>query len=82
MSYQEYLEWADEDVHAEWVDGKVIVHKPPTSLHQALIEANVPSVLVELPEVEHGFDANPFRRLSPAAQAAEYDIARFLALMV
>ncbi|MBN1312726.1 MAG: alpha/beta hydrolase [Anaerolineae bacterium] len=51
-------------------------------LHRALVEADVPSVLVELPEVEHGFDANPFRRLSPAAQAAEHDIERFLGLMV
>ena len=21
MSYEEYLAWADEDVHAEWVNG-------------------------------------------------------------
>lgn len=25
MSYEEYRAWADEDVHAEWVDGEVIV---------------------------------------------------------
>ncbi|MBN1428407.1 MAG: alpha/beta hydrolase [Anaerolineae bacterium] len=50
-------------------------------LHLALVEAGVPSVLVELPGVDHGFDINPFRRLSPAAQVAEYDIERFLALM-
>ena len=21
--------WADEDIHAEWVNGEVIVHMPP-----------------------------------------------------
>jgi acetyl esterase/lipase len=51
-------------------------------LHRALVEANVPSVLVELPGVEHGFDVHPFRRMSPAAQAADYAIERFLGLMV
>jgi Uma2 family endonuclease len=37
MSYEEYLDWADEDVHAEWVNGEVIVHMPPKKLHQALV---------------------------------------------
>ncbi len=26
MTYAEFLEWADEDVHAEWINGEVIVH--------------------------------------------------------
>lgn len=34
MSYGEYLAWAGEDVHAEWVDEEVIVHMPATDLHQ------------------------------------------------
>ena len=29
MSYAEYLAWAHEDIHAEWVNGEVIVHMPP-----------------------------------------------------
>ena len=29
MSYEDYLQWADEDVHAEWVDGEVIIQMPP-----------------------------------------------------
>ncbi|MCL5995272.1 MAG: Uma2 family endonuclease [Chloroflexi bacterium] len=37
MSYEEYLQWAGEDIHAEWVDGEVIVHMPPTDLHQATL---------------------------------------------
>lgn len=37
MSYDEYVEWADEDVHAEWVDGEVIVHTPPKEVHQRIV---------------------------------------------
>jgi Uma2 family endonuclease len=37
MSYEEYLAWADEDVHAEWVDGEVIVQAPPKEPHQRVV---------------------------------------------
>jgi Uma2 family endonuclease len=37
MSYEEFLAWADEDVHAEWVDGEVIVHMPPKEPHQRVV---------------------------------------------
>jgi Uma2 family endonuclease len=37
MSYEEYLAWADEDVHAEWVDGEVVVQMPPKEPHQRVI---------------------------------------------
>lgn len=50
-------------------------------LHYALQEAGAVSVLIELPNTGHGFDV-VFPRLSPAAQAATYDVERFLALMV
>lgn len=36
MSYEEFLEWADEDTHAEWVDGEVIVFMPKPR-HQDLV---------------------------------------------
>ncbi|HEX6385593.1 MAG TPA: Uma2 family endonuclease [Anaerolineae bacterium] len=35
MSYEEFLEWADEDTHAEWVDGEVIVFMPAKDFHQS-----------------------------------------------
>jgi Uma2 family endonuclease len=38
MTYEEFLAWANEDVHAEWVDGEVIVHMPPKDPHQTLVE--------------------------------------------
>jgi Uma2 family endonuclease len=34
MSYDEFMDWVDEDIHAEWVDGEVIVYMPATDLHQ------------------------------------------------
>ncbi len=50
-------------------------------LHQLLRTAGVPSVLVEFPNSDHAFDL-VLPRISPAAQAATYDVERFLALMV
>jgi len=38
MSYEEFLEWADEDTHAEWVDGEVIVFMPAKPIHQSTLE--------------------------------------------
>lgn len=37
MSYEEFLAWVDEDTHAEWVDGEVIIFIPPLDRHQALV---------------------------------------------
>jgi Uma2 family endonuclease len=37
MSYEEYLAWADEDIHAEWVNGEIIVHMPPNIQHQRVV---------------------------------------------
>ena len=50
-------------------------------LHKALRAAGVPSVYVELPESDHAFDLF-FTRVSPAFQAALYDVERFLAILV
>jgi len=50
------------------------------ALHRALVAAGRPSVLVELPQVEHAFDMVGLQ-LSPPAQAALYDVERFLALV-
>lgn len=36
MSYEAFLEWADEDTLAEWVDGRVILMSPPSDRHQDL----------------------------------------------
>lgn len=37
MSYEEYLDWCDDEVgHGEWVDGEVIVFEMPGLFHQRL----------------------------------------------
>jgi acetyl esterase/lipase len=51
------------------------------ALHHKLVAAGVPSVYVEFPQTEHGFDL-ALPRYAPAAHAALYDVERFLALMV
>jgi hypothetical protein len=35
--YKEFLEWADEDTLAEWVDGEVEMRSPASRRHQALV---------------------------------------------
>jgi Uma2 family endonuclease len=34
MTYEEFLDWADEDTLAEWVDGEVIMASPANKEHQ------------------------------------------------
>ncbi|PKO22120.1 MAG: hypothetical protein CVU38_11155 [Chloroflexi bacterium HGW-Chloroflexi-1] len=34
MTYEEFLTWADEDTHAEWVDGEVVMYSPAGDQHQ------------------------------------------------
>ena len=38
VTFEEFLEWLDEDIHAEWVDGAVIMMSPASDQHQDLIE--------------------------------------------
>lgn len=37
MTYDEFLEWVDEDTLAEWVDGKVVMTSPASARHQYLV---------------------------------------------
>ncbi|MGC9468775.1 MAG: alpha/beta hydrolase [Anaerolineae bacterium] len=46
-------------------------------LHAALVTAGRPTLLVELPQVEHAFDMIALQ-ISPPAQAALYEVDRFL----
>lgn len=34
MTYEEFLDWADEDTYAEWVDGEVELMSPASENHQ------------------------------------------------
>lgn len=51
-----------------------------SALHRKLQEVGIPSVYVEFPRTDHAFDLL-LPESSPAAQAAMYDVDRFLALM-
>lgn len=37
LTYEEFLEWCDEDTWAEWVNGEVIVLSPASDRHQDLV---------------------------------------------
>ena len=36
MSYEEFLDWLDEDTFAEWEDGKVVLMSPVSRRHQLI----------------------------------------------
>ncbi len=38
MTYEEFLEWADEDTLAEWVDGVVVMTSPASLRHQEVMD--------------------------------------------
>jgi acetyl esterase/lipase len=61
-------------------DVYVSIRGSELALHRKLQEAGVPSVYVEFPRTDHAFDMF-LPEVSPAAQAAMYDVDRFLALM-
>jgi Uma2 family endonuclease len=37
VTYEEFLEWAEDGVHAEWVDGEVIVPLSVSTAHQLIV---------------------------------------------
>ena len=60
MRYEEFLEWADEDTLAEWVNGEVIMTSPASRRHQEIggfldrvigifVEQNALGVLLDAP---------------------------------
>jgi acetyl esterase/lipase len=57
-----------------------VMHPDIRHFHHTLVEAGLPSILVEFPNTEHAFDIlSP--KWSPATQAATYDVERFLAII-
>ncbi len=37
LTFQEFLDWCDEDTHAEWVNGRVILISPSGTRHQEVV---------------------------------------------
>ncbi len=44
MTYEQFLDWADEDTLAEWVDGEIVMTSPASARHQ-LLKSFILSVL-------------------------------------
>ena len=76
MSYEDYLLWSTEDKHAEWVNGEVIVHMPPTDLHQALLGFVYTLLRLFVEMVQQGqLRVAPFEmKLGPRGSARQPDI--------
>lgn len=36
VTFEEFLAWCDEDTHAEWVDGEIVMAPPPNTEHQLI----------------------------------------------
>jgi Uma2 family endonuclease len=39
LSYEAFLDWLDEDVRAEWINGEIIVMSPASRAHQEVMSA-------------------------------------------
>ena len=76
MSYEEYLAWADEDVHAEWVDGEVIVQVSPKEPHQRVVAflMSLISLFIELFQLGRLLHAPFEMRAIPGGPAREPDL--------
>ena len=80
MSYEEFLDWCDEDTLAEWVDGEVIMASPASLVHQTLIGflLNVLEIYVEQRDLGQVIAA-PFQmKTGPELPGREPDL-RFIA---
>ncbi len=55
MTWEEFLAWVDEDTHAEWVDGEVILLYPPVSEEQSREGYVMPSPASIKHQRIHGF---------------------------
>ena len=65
------------------IEGEVDLITPVSAyraLHQRLVECGVPAINILYPLTQHGFDLL-LPQVSPPAQAALYEVERFLALI-
>lgn len=76
MSYEEFLDWSDEDTHAEWVDGDVIVFMPAKPIHQEVITflTRLMGYFIELFDLGKVLVAPLEMKPDPLANAREPDI--------
>lgn len=76
MSHDEYLQWEHEGSLAEWVDGEVIIHMPPTITHQRIVVflTVLLATFTRLNRVGEVLSAPLTMRATPQGNAREPDI--------
>ena len=76
MTYEEFLDWADEDTYAEWVDGKVELMSPASERHQDISDFLAAILRVCVEDLDSGRVLSaPFQmRLSNVRRGREPDL--------
>ncbi len=76
MTFEEFLDWCDEDIIAEWVDGEVIAASPAEVQHQQIAKLllSVLHIYIEEHPVGAILHAPFLMRLSEIARAREPDL--------
>lgn len=76
MTYEEFLDWCDEDTLAEWVDGYVLMTSPASEPHQALVDFFIQVLGIYVQQRDLGrIISAPFQmKLVPARSGREPDI--------
>jgi Uma2 family endonuclease len=76
ISFEEFLAWADENTHAEWVDGEVYVASPASTEHQQIkmFLVQLLSVFLQVHPKGVVFDAPFLMRLPNRTSGREPDI--------
>lgn len=76
MSYAEFLDWAGEDVHAEWVNGEANIYITVSTLHQRLVDflSRLLQLFAEATESGEVFTGPMQTKLSPEGSGREPDV--------
>jgi Uma2 family endonuclease len=76
VSFEEYIEWLDEDTRAEWVDGEIALMAPATLDHQnaGLFLSKVLSIYVEANRLGQVVFAPYVMKLAAISRGREPDI--------
>ncbi len=76
LSYEEFLDWCDEDTRAEWVEGEIVMSAPASYSHQCVADflLTILGVYVEQRELGRVISA-PFQmKTGPALSGREPDL--------
>ncbi len=76
VSFEAFIDWCDEDVHAEWVDGKVVILSPASRIHQEIVAflTAVVKILTEADDLGRVLSAPFVMRLGQETSGREPDL--------